>query len=91
MMSSRHLGQYEGNFYIMDEALTANLPPTKALVTRMGFQIVPFSYRWFSYRSTLVCVFKCLRFYGGREGQILYRTPSIIAISPSFIIAHLPM
>ena len=30
MMSSRHLGQYKGNFYIMDEVLIANLPPTKA-------------------------------------------------------------
>ena len=40
MMSSRHLGQYKGNFYIMNAVLTANLPPTKA--PRMGFQIVPF-------------------------------------------------
>ena len=63
MMSSRHLGQYKGNFYIMDEVLIANLPPTKAPVTRMRFQIVPFSYVAFSDRSTLVCVFKCLRFY----------------------------
>ena len=29
MMSSRHLGQYKENFYIMDEVLIANLPPTK--------------------------------------------------------------
>ena len=42
MTSSRHLGQYKGNFYIMDEVLIANLPATKA----MGFQIVPFSYRY---------------------------------------------
>ena len=58
MMSSRHLGQYKDNFYIMDEVLTANLPPTKALVTRMRFQIVPFSNR-----STSICVFKCLCFH----------------------------
>ena len=45
MMSSRHLGQYKGNFHIMNEVLIANLPPTKSPVTRMGFQIVPFSYR----------------------------------------------
>ena len=54
MMSSRHLGQFKGNFYIMDEVLIANLPPTKAPVTRMGFQIaVPFSYR---------CVFRSIHF-----------------------------
>ena len=57
MMSSRHLGQYKKNFYIMDEVLIANLPPTRAPVTRIRFQIVPFSNR-----STLVCVFKCLHF-----------------------------
>ena len=44
MMSSRHLGQYKGNFYIMDEVLTANLLPAKGQVTRMRFQIVLFSY-----------------------------------------------
>ena len=48
-MSSRHLGQYKGNFYITDEVLIANLSPTNAPVTRMRFQIVPFSYP---------CVFK---------------------------------
>ena len=53
MMSARHLGQYKGNFYIMDEVLIANLPPTKASVTRMSFQIVPFSYR---------CVFRSIHF-----------------------------
>ena len=58
MMSSRHLGQYKGNFYVMDEVLFANLPPTKAPVTRMRFHFVAFSNR-----STLVCVFKCLRFH----------------------------
>ena len=62
MMSSSHLGQYKGHFYIMDEVLIANLPPTKAPVTRMRFQIVSFSYLPFSNRSTLVRVFKCLRF-----------------------------
>ena len=41
-MSSRHLGQYKGNFYIIDEVLIANLLPAKAPVTRMHFQIVPF-------------------------------------------------
>ena len=45
-MSSRHFGQYKGNFYIMDEVLIANLPPTKAPVTRMRFQIVPFPCRY---------------------------------------------
>ena len=74
MTSSRHLGQYKGNFDIMDEVLIANLSPTKAPVTRMCFQIVPFSYPCafksfhfhifaFSNRSNLVCVFKCLRFH----------------------------
>ena len=52
-MSSRHLGQYKENFYVMDEVLIANLPSTKAPVTRMRFQIVPFSYR---------CVFKSIYF-----------------------------
>ena len=42
---SCHLGQCKENFYTMNEVLIANLPPTKAPVTRMGFQIVPFSYR----------------------------------------------
>ena len=37
MMSSRHLGQYKGNFYIMDEVLIANLSPTKVPVTKMRF------------------------------------------------------
>ena len=63
MMSSRHLDQYKGNFYIMDEVLVANLPPSKAPVTRMRVQIVPFliSVRfqidplWFAYSN--VCVF----------------------------------
>ena len=58
MMSSRHLGQYKGNFYVMDKVLIANLPPTKAPVTRMRFKIVAFSNR-----STLVCLFTCLRFH----------------------------
>ena len=62
-MSSRHLGQYKGNVYIIDEVLIENLSPTKAPVTRMRFQIVPFSYScifqidpiWFAYSN--VCVF----------------------------------
>ena len=37
----------------MDEVLIANFPRTKAPVTRMPFQIVPFSYR---------CVFKSIHF-----------------------------
>ena len=53
MMSSRHLGQYKENFCIMDKVLMANLPPTKAPVAMMCFQIVPFSYR---------CVFKSIHF-----------------------------
>ena len=61
MMSSRHLGQCKGKFYIMDEVLIANLPPTKAPVTRFSnhpvfislrFQIDPL---WFAYSN--VCVF----------------------------------
>ena len=42
MMSSRYLGQYKGNFYVLDVVLVANLP---AQVIRMPFQIVPFLYR----------------------------------------------
>ena len=53
MMSSRHLVQYKGHFYIVDEVLIANLPPTKVSVTRMRFQIVLFPYR---------CVFKSVHF-----------------------------
>ena len=52
-MSFRHLGQYKGSFYIMDEVLIVNLPPTKAPVTRMRFEIVLFSYR---------CIFKSTHF-----------------------------
>ena len=52
-MSSRHLGQYKGNFYTMDDVLIANLPPTKAPVTQMCFQVVAFSYR---------CFFKLIHF-----------------------------
>ena len=53
MMSSRHLGEYKGNFYTMDEVFIADLLPTNAPVTRMRFQIVAFSYR---------CVFKSIHF-----------------------------
>ena len=56
-MSSRHLGQYKGNFYIIDEVLIANLSPAKAPVTRMHFQIVPFHILAFSNKSNLVSVF----------------------------------
>ena len=69
MMSSRHLGQYKENFKMMDEVLTAKLPPTKAPVTRMRFQIIPFSYRsvFKSFRFHIVpfyyCVLKCFRFH----------------------------
>ena len=59
MISSRHLGQYKRNFYIMDEVLIANLPSTKTLITRIGsvfislrFQIDPL---WFAYSN--VCAF----------------------------------
>ena len=61
MMSSHHLGQYKENFYIMDEVLIANLPPTEVSVTRIRFQIVriPLRFqidpRWFAYSN--VCVF----------------------------------
>ena len=59
-MISRHLGQYKGNFYIMDEVLTGNLTPTKAPVIQMRFEIVRFLYRC---AFNLVCLFKCLRFH----------------------------
>ena len=62
-MSSHHLGQYKGNFYIMDEVLIVNLPSTKAPVTQIRFQIVPFHIVALSNRSTLVYLFKCLRFH----------------------------
>ena len=52
IMSSHHLGQYKGNFYMIDEVLIGNFPPAKARVTRMRFQINPL---WFSYSN--VCVF----------------------------------
>ena len=52
-MSSRHLGQYKGNVYIIDEVLIENLSPAKVPVTWMRFQIVPFSYP---------CVFKQIQF-----------------------------
>ena len=62
-MSSRHLDQYKGNFYIMDEILIANLSPTKApgytdafsnrsAFISLRFQIDPI---WFAYSN--VCVF----------------------------------
>ena len=38
-MSSRHLCQYKRKFYVVDEVLIANLPPTKAPGKRMHFQI----------------------------------------------------
>ena len=47
MMSSRHLGQYKGNFYVMDEVLIASLPATKgpsykdAFFKTFRFQINP--------------------------------------------------
>ena len=44
-MSSCHLDQYKGNFYIIDEVLIANLSPAKAPVTRMRFHILAFSNR----------------------------------------------
>ena len=43
MMSSRHLGKYKGNLYMMDKVLRANVRPTEAPVTRMGLEIVRFS------------------------------------------------
>ena len=54
-MSSCHLGQYKGHFYIIDEVLIASLPPTKAPVTRMRFEVVPFS-------CHCVCIFKSIHF-----------------------------
>ena len=59
MMSSRHLGQYKGDFYIMDEVLiAANLPPTEDLFSNrpvfisLRLQIDPL---WFAYSN--VCIF----------------------------------
>ena len=46
MMSSHHLGQYKENFYIMDEVLIANFPPTEVSVTRIRFQIVRIQLRF---------------------------------------------
>ena len=62
-MTSRHLGQYKGNFYIMVEVLIANLSPTKgpgytdafsnrSVFISLRFQIDPV---WFAYSN--VCVF----------------------------------
>ena len=45
-MSFRHLGQYKGNFYIIDEVLIANLSPLRPRLHGCFFQIVPFSYPW---------------------------------------------
>ena len=42
-----------GKLLIVDEVLVVNLSPTKAPVTQMRFQIVPFSYP---------CVFKQIQF-----------------------------
>ena len=36
-MSSRHFGQYKGNFHIVDEVLIANLSPAKAPVYTDAF------------------------------------------------------
>ena len=52
-MSYRHLGQYKGNFYIMDEVLVANLSPTKTPLTRMRFQIDP---PWFARSNVWVFI-----------------------------------
>ena len=53
-MSSRHLGQYKGNFYMIDEVLIANLSPAKApdaflncsVFISLRFQIDPI---WFAF------------------------------------------
>ena len=59
-MSSRHLGQYKGNFFIVDEVLIANLSPAKAPVSGLHgcvFKLFRFHILAFSNRSNLVCVF----------------------------------
>ena len=50
-MSSRHLGQYKGNFYIMDEVLIVTGP--KATITRSDL-----SPRFFCIDATLLCEFE---------------------------------
>ena len=63
-MSSRHFGQYNRNFYVMDEVLTAKLPPSKSSDYKDGFsnrsvfislrfQIDPL---WFAYSNVFVFI-----------------------------------
>ena len=63
-MSSRHLGQYKGNFYLIDEVLIANLSPTKApgytdafsnrfVFISLRFQRGPI---WFAYSNVCVVI-----------------------------------
>ena len=68
-MSSHHLGQYKGNFYIMDEVLIADLRPTKAPVTRMRFQI---DLLWFAYSnaSVFIIVFVVSVWTGGKNATL---------------------
>ena len=54
MMSSRHLGEYQGNFYIIDEVLIANLSPAKARSHGCVFKLFRSHILAFSNRSNLV-------------------------------------
>ena len=63
-MSSCHLGQHKGNFYIIDEVFIANLSPAKAPVTRMQpgpkAMIIwsDLSPQFFCIDATLLCKFE---------------------------------
>ena len=50
-MSARHLGQYKGNFYIIDEVLIANLSPAMIIWSDL-------SPRFFCIDATLLCKFE---------------------------------
>ena len=56
-MSSRHLGQYKGNFYVIDEVLIVNLSPAKARLHGCVFKLFRFHILAFSNRSNLVFEF----------------------------------
>ena len=54
-MSSRHLGQYKGNFHIIDEVLIANLSPDKAPPMIIWSDLSP---QFFCIDATLLCKFE---------------------------------
>ena len=53
-MGSRHLGQYKGNFFIIDEVLIANLSPAKDRLHGCVSKLFRFHIIAFSNRSNLV-------------------------------------